>query len=625
VANSDDTTIAMWVNWDGTSTGLNWQRIFDFGNNTSQYMFLTPSSGSGTLRFAITTSGGAGEQQLNTTALPIGVWRHLAVTLSGNTGRLYVNGVLVATSGGMTLNPSSFNPALNYIGKSQFADPLFNGRIDGFHIYNFALSGAQIASLYTNSPPAFTTDPFTRPNATPGQPYTGMIATSDPNGGTLTYSKVSSPAWLNVASDGTLSGTPGAANVGPNSFTVRVTDPTPISDDATLNITVTLGTDVIGIFGFENNVNNARGFNHGVATGSPTYVAGVNGQAINFDGTNNYVTLPAGIMNVNDITIATRVNWDGGAIWQRIFDFGTSTTRYMLLTPRSADNTLRFTISTNSYFTEQRLETTQLVSNQWVHLAVTLQGDVGKLYVNGALAATGPITINPSTFNPTLNYLGKSQYAGDAMFDGRLDDFQIYNRALSAFEIANLANPGIDSDGDGYADSVETDADTDGDDIPNYLDTDSDNDDLPDSMESFADTDGDGIPNIRDPDSDNDGMPDGWEFANGLNPLNAADANTDLDGDGQSNAAEHTAGTLPNDANDYFYQTVQSSAPFSVSISGKAGRTYTLLRAASPDASPGQWTQVATTSPLPSNQPVVLTDPAQPAETAFYRATVIAP
>ena len=623
VANSDDITIATWVNWDGSSQ---WQRIFDFGTGTSQYMFLSPNSGSGTLRFAILTSGGT-EQQLNTTVLPTGVWRHIVITLSGNVGRMYVNGAQVAANGAMTYNPSSFNPTLNYIGKSQFPDPLFNGRIDGFSIYNYALSAAQVASLYTNQPPAFTVNPIVRSNAISGKPYGGTLAGSaiDPESAALTYSKVSGPAWLQVASDGTLSGIVGPANVGPNVFMVRVTDPTPISADATLNIHVTPSTDAIAILGFESSVTNSRGFNHGTAFNSPSYIPGVNGQAINLNGTNNYVSLPAGILNVNDITIATRYLWDGGVTYQRIFDFGNNTTQYMFLTPNSASATLRFAMTISGNGAEQRVETTGLPTNQWAHVAVVLQGDGGKLYVNGALVASNAITLNPSSFNPALIYIGKSQFAADPYFRGKLDDFQIYNRALSNFEIANLANPAIDSDGDGWADTVETDADTDGDGLPNYLDTDSDNDDLPDSMETFADSDGDGIPNIRDPDSDNDGLPDGWEFANGLNALNAGDATTDLDGDGFSNTVEYIAATAPNDVNDYFQQAIQASNPFAVSIAGKAGRTYKLFRAAAPDALPGQWTQIATTSSLPSNQLVILTDPTQPTDTAFYRATVSTP
>lgn len=53
----------------------------------------------------------------------------------------------------------------------------------------------------------------------------------------MTFSKVSGPAWLSVAANGALSGTPGAGDIGLNSFTVQV-DATGGSDTATLEITV---------------------------------------------------------------------------------------------------------------------------------------------------------------------------------------------------------------------------------------------------------------------------------------------------------------------------------------------------------------------------------------------------
>ncbi len=615
IANSDDITIATWVNWDG---GANWQRIFDFGNGTAQNMFLTPSSGGGTLRFVIKDGT---EQMVETSALPTGVWRHVAVTLSGNTGRIYVNGSLVASSGAMSFNPSAFNPVTNYIGKSMYADPLFNGRIDGFHIYNYALSAAQIASLYTNQPPSFTADPMTRSNAITNKLYAATIAgtATDPEAGSLTYSKAGGPAWLQVAADGTMSGVPGPANVGLNSFSVRVSDNVPISDDATLNILVPPGPDALALFAFEGNTVNSVGVNHGTASGSPTYVPGVNGQAISFNGSNQFVTLPAGMLNLNDITVATRVFWNGGAQWQRIFDFGNNTTQYMFLSPRSGNNTLRFGITTSgSGAGEQIVETAQLASNQWIHLTVVLQGNVGKLYVDGALVATNNVTLNPNSFNPAVNYIGKSQWP-DPLFSGRVDDFHIYNRALSDFEIANLANPALDSDSDGFSDSAEGLADTDGDGIPDYLDADSDGDGIPDSMEGFADTDGDGIPNSRDTDSDGDGLPDSWEFAYGLNPTNATDANLDSDGDGQSNREEYVAGTQPNNAADFFAQTAQAGSPMILTVPGAAGRTYVLWRA---ESLTDVWTSVLTNGPVATNGPVLLADPAAPADGGFYRTSV---
>ena len=63
----------------------------------------------------------------------------------------------------------------------------------------------------------------------------------------------------------------------------------------------------------------------------------------------------------------------------------------------------------------------------------------------------------------------------------------------------------------------------------------------------LSDTDGDGIPDLNDRDDDGDGMPDTWEIANGLDPLDPADAPLDNDGDGSTNLQEYQEGTNPND------------------------------------------------------------------------------
>lgn len=143
-------TVAAWVYWNG---GNAWQRIFDFGNGTMQYLFLTPSSGSGTLRFAITTNSSGGEQIVETAPLATGGWQHVAVTCNGSTMKLYLNGQPVATNKAVTITPASFDPALNYLGKSQWPDPPFNGQLDELHLFNYALSDAEITRLKNNQAP----------------------------------------------------------------------------------------------------------------------------------------------------------------------------------------------------------------------------------------------------------------------------------------------------------------------------------------------------------------------------------------------------------------------------------------------------------------------------------------
>ncbi len=149
-----DFTISAWVN---PSADTAWSRVFDFGTGTGDYMFLTLNAGGGPIRFAITSSGPGGEQQINGPGeLPLNTWSHVAVTLSGHTGTLYVNGAAVGTNTSMTLNPAALGDTTqDWIGRSQYpADPYLDGGIDDFQIYDSALSASQVAALAGGQPGA---------------------------------------------------------------------------------------------------------------------------------------------------------------------------------------------------------------------------------------------------------------------------------------------------------------------------------------------------------------------------------------------------------------------------------------------------------------------------------------
>lgn len=146
VSTLNDFTISTWVRMDAKAT---WMRVFDFGISSvtpTSYMFLTIQAGTNLMRYAI-RNGGSEQLVSATYTLALNTWTHFAITQSGNTASMYINGALVATNTGVTIKPSTMGSTdRNYLGKSQFsADAMFKGSIDEFKIYSRALSASEIA------------------------------------------------------------------------------------------------------------------------------------------------------------------------------------------------------------------------------------------------------------------------------------------------------------------------------------------------------------------------------------------------------------------------------------------------------------------------------------------------
>jgi concanavalin A-like lectin/glucanase superfamily protein len=173
-----------------------------------------------------------------------------------------------------------------------------------------------------------------------------------------------------------------------------------------------------------------------------TFSAGVQGNAATMDGTSQYVALAPGIVNgLSDFSVCAWVNLNAPvAQHEHIFDFGTGSNDYMFLTPNAGTGVLQFAISTGGVNTEQMLNgTAPLPSGTWQHICVTLSHSTGVLYVGGAPVDTNAaMTLNPSSLGAvTQDWLGRSRFA-DPFFSGKIDQFRIYNRALSAAEVLQL-------------------------------------------------------------------------------------------------------------------------------------------------------------------------------------------
>lgn len=248
INNLTDFTVALWVKRTGHG---NWARIWDFGRGTNNYMFLTSNVGaeSSEVRFAI--KNGGSEQQISTSyALDKNQWIHIAVTKSGKTGIIYINGIETGRNTDITINPSDLGAfTQNYFGKSQFsADAYFNGVLDDIRIYNIGLPASEIADIvseYTIDAPAISV------TVTDGQPVLSWDAVGSATGYTVKRSRESGKAYTTIAPDVTSTTyTDGAVQSGGYYYVVSALKndvPSAASNEVYVVLTPDTPTDVLAL------------------------------------------------------------------------------------------------------------------------------------------------------------------------------------------------------------------------------------------------------------------------------------------------------------------------------------------------------------------------------------------
>ncbi|RVT79762.1 T9SS type A sorting domain-containing protein [Flavobacterium sufflavum] len=182
----------------------------------------------------------------------------------------------------------------------------------------------------------------------------------------------------------------------------------------------------------------------GILAATTSWTSGKAGTGVGFNGSStSYITLKDGVVEgLNDFTISTWVKLNSLSNWSRIFDFGDSTGSWMALEAANGSGKLSYEIVTSGQTKNTLSSQYTMPLNQWVHLAYVQEGNIGKIIVDGVEVASGAVTVKPSALGKTkLNHLGKSKYA-DPFLNASVDEFKIYNRALSAAEIAESAKLG---------------------------------------------------------------------------------------------------------------------------------------------------------------------------------------
>lgn len=170
----------------------------------------------------------------------------------------------------------------------------------------------------------------------------------------------------------------------------------------------------------------------------------------------DYLLLPNNLTaGLTDFTISLWIKPEASDTWARIFDFGKGTNINMFLTTNAGGSGLRFAFkNTDIISSEYQIDNRYgfLAPNEWSHVAITgkytitnnqvIHGEL-KLYLNGEDVGyrrdnLGEVKITPASLGYTSqNYIGKSQY-NDNGLRGSLNDFRIYNKALSRDEIQTI-------------------------------------------------------------------------------------------------------------------------------------------------------------------------------------------
>lgn len=126
------------------------RRSLDWRTVDQEYIALIPQSGNGTLRLAHREGGTQTESVVDWTAAPAqNVEYHFAVVWddAANVQRLYVDGVLIGTST-LAIDLVDVEDVNNWLGRSQWNDPLFDGYHNEFRIYDRTITSADIAESY---------------------------------------------------------------------------------------------------------------------------------------------------------------------------------------------------------------------------------------------------------------------------------------------------------------------------------------------------------------------------------------------------------------------------------------------------------------------------------------------
>jgi cysteine-rich repeat protein len=186
-----------------------------------------------------------------------------------------------------------------------------------------------------------------------------------------------------------------------------------------------------------------NGYN-GVLVGNVTFVPGVRGGAASFDGRDDRIRIVGKVPYQNEYTFSGWIRFDGPPQndYNLVFVRGSSCNDASqdLGTYYSA-KTITVTVCDFSYPWYLRAPF-DLVNGRWYHLAATVRPGEVRIYLDGVMVAeqalTGVIDTDTCYVEHAIGGMSSTSLGGPWAHNGLIDEVRVYNRALSAAEIAQL-------------------------------------------------------------------------------------------------------------------------------------------------------------------------------------------
>ena len=180
---------------------------------------------------------------------------------------------------------------------------------------------------------------------------------------------------------------------------------------------------------------------HGTLVNSPTYNS--TKKLFEFTGASSqHITVPSGFNDFSSgATFFVVADLGTGSSWERFFDFsvgGATNDAFNFGRKNTTTN-----LSLQFYHVEEgnaniSLESNQISNNTLANYAITTDGTNARVYKNGVLVETIGFAATLSDVERNQNYIGRSRAGGNAYYEGDLAVAAIFNRTLSATEIADL-------------------------------------------------------------------------------------------------------------------------------------------------------------------------------------------